>query len=161
MAPSGPAYLPCSVIAAWRCLTSVSGLTCEKTGSVYPAPSATANPASISLFFIRFLLSCRDVLVGTCGRHCSGVCRMGGITVSGRGLFQRRGSGPRSNDRFLLLFLERLHQVLAPDAQPAHDRRHDQHRGIDPETDADGEGERKVVQGRSSEQIGRASCRER
>ena len=38
---------------------------------------------------------------------------MGGITVCGRGLFQRPGLGPGSDDRFLFLFLERLHHVLA------------------------------------------------
>src|SRR5436309_10812296 len=99
----GPKYLPCRVIAAWRCLTNISGLTCEKAVSVYPAPSARANPASRSLFFIRFLLSCRDRR-----RHCNGVRRMGAITVSGRGLFQRPGIRTRSDDRFLFLFLERL-----------------------------------------------------
>src|SRR6266581_4086166 len=108
MAPSGPAYFPCRVITAWRCLTMVSGLTCEKAVSVYPAPSARANPASRSLFFIRFLLSCRDMLVGTCGRHCNGVRRMGAITVHGGGLFQPHPPGDRSpgighslDDRFL------------------------------------------------------------
>jgi len=49
--------IPLGVIAAWRCLTSVSGLTCESAVSEYPEHSARANPDRNSFVFIRYLLT--------------------------------------------------------------------------------------------------------
>src|SRR5262245_19023740 len=48
----GPQYLPISVIAAWRCLTSTSGLACAKASATKPAAKARATPLASRLFFI-------------------------------------------------------------------------------------------------------------
>src|SRR5215210_5725977 len=47
----GPQYLPIRVMADWRCLTMISGLTCA---AAKPArlPSVTATAAATRLFFI-------------------------------------------------------------------------------------------------------------
>src|SRR5260221_4383280 len=47
----GPKYLPCKVMAAWRCFTMVSGFICA---SALPLTKATAKPAAKRLFFIGF-----------------------------------------------------------------------------------------------------------
>src|SRR6185295_1907019 len=53
MAPIGPRYLPCSVIAAWRCFTSTSGFACASASSEAPPRAATASAAVNSLILIR------------------------------------------------------------------------------------------------------------
>src|SRR6185436_18710092 len=56
----GPQYLPIKVMADWRCLTMISGLTCA---AAKPArlPSVTATAAATRLLFISFLSSCRGM----------------------------------------------------------------------------------------------------
>src|SRR5882672_2320716 len=54
MAPIGPRYLPCSVIAAWRCFTSTSGFACASASSEAPPSAANATAAANSLVLIRF-----------------------------------------------------------------------------------------------------------
>src|SRR5215510_12510905 len=108
----GPKYLPCRVIAAWRCFTSVSGLTCASAVWATPAPSASARPANRSLLFIRF--SSLGLFGWVCKRNCSGIRRTGEITVLLRRLFQQA-----LDDGLFLLLLDRLDQVLALHAQPA------------------------------------------
>src|SRR5688572_18308375 len=54
IAPIGPRYLPCSVIAAWRCFTRTSGFTCACASSEAPASAAIAVAAANSLVLIRF-----------------------------------------------------------------------------------------------------------
>src|SRR5689334_6294166 len=51
MPASGPMYLPCSVITAWRCLTRISGFCCASTVPV-AAPSASATRAATALPFM-------------------------------------------------------------------------------------------------------------
>src|SRR5687767_8878218 len=53
MAPIGPKYLPCSVIAAWRCLTRSAGLACASASSEAPPSAASASAAVNSLVLIR------------------------------------------------------------------------------------------------------------
>src|SRR5260221_4898800 len=54
MAPIGPRYLPCSVIAAWRCFTSTSGFACASASSEAPPSAASATAAANNLILIRF-----------------------------------------------------------------------------------------------------------
>src|SRR5216684_5855490 len=52
MPASGPKYLPCSVIAAWRCFTRISGFTCATASTTHAAPKDATTVAAKSLRFI-------------------------------------------------------------------------------------------------------------
>src|SRR5207302_2861339 len=52
MPASGPKYLPCSVIAAWRCFTRVSGFACASASRAHAAPTDATRLAANSLRFI-------------------------------------------------------------------------------------------------------------
>src|SRR6267142_1853792 len=70
MPPIGPRYLPCSVIAAWRCLTRISGFTCATAVTSHAAPTDATTVAATSLRFI--VLSPRKVTRPNKHHSCTG-----------------------------------------------------------------------------------------
>src|SRR6185369_2087001 len=81
----GPQYLPIRVMADWRCLTMISGLTCA---AAKPArlPSVTATAAATRLFFI----SCSPLVAAWAASMSNTPCRAGIPLAQARSVLRYR-----------------------------------------------------------------------